>query len=41
MRASTIVIALGAVLFVLPVPGTFILGGLVALAGVVGRVLGF
>jgi hypothetical protein len=41
VRASTIVIALGGVLFVLPVPGTFVLGGLVALAGVAGRALGF
>jgi hypothetical protein len=40
MRASTIAIVVGVVLFVLPVPGTFVAGGLVVLAGVVARLLG-
>lgn len=40
MRASTLVLAFGAGLFVLPVPGTFIGGALVLLAGVAARVLG-
>ena len=34
MRTSTIVIAVGVIAFVLPVPGTFILGGILVLAGV-------
>lgn len=37
MRTSTAVIAFGAVLLVIPFPGTFILGGLVALFGVLLR----
>ena len=37
MRVSTIVILLGIVLFVLPVPGTFIAGGLVLVAGGLAR----
>jgi hypothetical protein len=40
MRASTIVLAFGAILFVLPVPGTFVAGGLVLLAGAIARWLG-
>ena len=40
MKISTVVLLLGAVLFVLPVPGTFILGGLVLLVGGVTRFLG-
>ena len=40
MRASTAILALGIVLFVLPVPGTFVAGGLAVLAGVVARWLG-
>jgi hypothetical protein len=40
MKISTVVLLLGAVLFVLPVPGTFILGGLFLLAGGVTRYLG-
>ena len=40
MRNSTIVIAAGLLVFVLPVPGTFILGGLLLLAGAVARLLG-
>jgi hypothetical protein len=40
MRASTVVLGVGLVLFVVPVPGTFILGGLVLLAGAVARWLG-
>jgi len=41
VRASTLVIALGALLFVVPAPGTFVLGALVALAGAGARWLGF
>ncbi|WP_281381254.1 hypothetical protein [Halobellus ruber] len=37
MRTSTVVIAFGAVLFVIPFPGTFILGGVVALVGALLR----
>ncbi|WP_195156622.1 transporter [Haloarcula sp. CBA1127] len=37
MRVSTIVILLGIALFVLPVPGTFIAGGLVLVAGGLAR----
>lgn len=33
MRISTAVIVTGVALFVIPVPGTFILGGLVGLVG--------
>jgi hypothetical protein len=33
MKTSTAVIALGVLLFVVPLPGTFILGGAVALFG--------
>jgi hypothetical protein len=40
MRTSTAVIATGVVLFVLPLPGTFILGGLIGLVGAVLRFLG-
>jgi len=40
MRTSTAVIATGVVLFVLPLPGTFVLGGLTALVGVVLRFIG-
>ena len=40
MRASTLVLAFGAILFVLPVPGTFVAGGLVLLAGALARWLG-
>ena len=40
MRASTAVIALGAILFVIPIPGTFITGALVLLAGGLSRWLG-
>lgn len=41
VRTSTLVIAAGAGLFVLPIPGTFIGGALVALAGAAARVFGF
>ena len=37
MRTSTAVIAIGVVLFVIPFPGTFVLGGLVALFGALLR----
>jgi len=40
MRTSTIAIAFGLGLFVLPIPGTFVTGGLVVLAGVLARYLG-
>jgi hypothetical protein len=40
MKTSTVVLLLGAVLFVLPVPGTFITGALVIFAGGVARLLG-
>ncbi|PHQ44229.1 hypothetical protein DJ68_19615 [Halorubrum sp. C3] len=40
MRTSTILILVGALLFVLPVPGTFVLGALVALAGLAARLFG-
>lgn len=33
MRVSTVVILLGLVLFVIPLPGTFVLGVVVALLG--------
>ena len=40
MRLSTILIILGAVVFVLPIPGTFVLGALIALAGLAARLFG-
>ncbi|WP_272913174.1 hypothetical protein [Halolamina rubra] len=40
MRASTVVLALGAVLFAIPIPGTFVTGALVLLAGGLSRWLG-
>ncbi|CQR50003.1 MULTISPECIES: hypothetical protein [Haloferax] len=40
MRPSTLVFAFGGLLFVLPIPGTFIAGALVLLAGAVARWLG-
>jgi hypothetical protein len=40
MNASTVVILLGLAVFALPVPGTFIAGGLVLLAGAAARWLG-
>lgn len=40
MRASTLVLAFGAVLFVIPFPGTFVAGALVLLAGALARWLG-
>jgi hypothetical protein len=40
MNASTLVLAFGAILFVLPIPGTFVSGGLVLVAGLVARQLG-
>ncbi|MEZ3115830.1 hypothetical protein RYH80_07860 [Halobaculum sp. MBLA0147] len=41
VRNSTLVILGGVALFVLPVPGTFVLGGLAILAGLVARLLGW
>jgi hypothetical protein len=40
VRISTIVLALGVLLFVLPVPGTFVTGGLALLAGGAARWFG-
>ncbi|WP_017342492.1 MULTISPECIES: hypothetical protein [Halorubrum] len=40
MRTSTIVVLIGALLFVLPLPGTFVLGALVVLAGLAARLFG-
>ncbi|WP_275689381.1 hypothetical protein [Salinigranum salinum] len=40
MQASTLVLAFGALLFVLPIPGTFVGGGLVLLGGALARWLG-
>ncbi|WP_255764078.1 hypothetical protein [Halobaculum sp. CBA1158] len=40
MRLSTIVLLVGLGLFVLPIPGTFIAGGLVLLIGGALRYLG-
>jgi len=38
MRLSTKILAAGALVFVLPVPGTFVLGALILLAGIAARV---
>lgn len=40
MRTSTLLILVGALLFVLPLPGTFVLGALVVLAGLAARLFG-
>jgi hypothetical protein len=40
MRTSTIIVLIGALLFALPIPGTFILGALVVLAGLAARLFG-
>lgn len=40
MNASTLVILFGIALFVLPLPGTFVTGALVLLAGALARWLG-
>ncbi|SDM74540.1 hypothetical protein SAMN04487949_2471 [Halogranum gelatinilyticum] len=40
MNASTIALAFGIGLFVLPVPGTFVTGGLVIVAALAARKLG-
>ncbi|WP_435115358.1 hypothetical protein [Halolamina sp. C58] len=40
MRASTLVLAFGAILFAFPVPGTFVAGALVLVAGGTARWLG-
>ena len=40
MKGSTVVIAVGAIVFVIPIPGLFILGALIILLGVVARVFG-
>ncbi len=40
MQLSTIALALGAGLFVLPIPGTFVTGAFLLLAGALGRWLG-
>ncbi|MFW5939382.1 MAG: hypothetical protein ACOCSD_08035 [Halolamina sp.] len=41
MRASTVVVGLGVIVFALPIPGTFVAGALVVLAGVITRLLGY
>lgn len=40
MRPSTAVVLLGLLVFVLPVPGTFVLGGLLTVVGAALRLLG-
>jgi uncharacterized membrane protein len=40
MQLSTIALVLGAGLFVLPIPGTFVTGALLLLLGGLGRWLG-
>ena len=40
MRLSTVAIAVGAIVFVLPIPVTFILGALIILGGLGARALG-
>jgi hypothetical protein len=40
VRSSTLAIAFGLVLFALPIPGTFVTGALVVLAGVTARWIG-
>ncbi|WP_268239428.1 hypothetical protein [Haloarcula pellucida] len=40
MRVSSIVLVCGALLFALPIPGTFVAGALVMLAGGAARWLG-
>lgn len=37
MRLSTKILAVGALVFVLPIPGTFILGALILIGGAVAR----
>ncbi|MFB6176752.1 MAG: transporter [Halobaculum sp.] len=41
MRNSTVVVLVGLLLFVLPVPGTFILGAVVTILGAIARLLGW
>lgn len=41
VRVSSFVIAFGAALFVVPVPGTFITGGATMIAGLVARRYGY
>ncbi|WP_279587133.1 hypothetical protein [Halobacterium sp. R2-5] len=40
MRASSLAFAVGAFVFVLPIPGTFVTGALVLLAATVARYTG-
>jgi hypothetical protein len=40
MKASSLAIVAGVVLFVLPIPGTFVTGALVVGAGALARYLG-
>lgn len=40
MRLSTIVILIGLFVFVLPLPGTFVGGAVIILAGAIARLLG-
>jgi hypothetical protein len=41
VRVSTLVIVLGLVLFVLPIPGTFVLGAVGVVLGALARWLGW
>jgi hypothetical protein len=40
MRTSTAIVVLGVALFALPIPGTFVTGALVVLAGLAARFFG-
>ncbi len=40
MRKSSIILIVGVIVFVLPIPGTFILGGILVIMGAIARVLG-
>jgi chromate transport protein ChrA len=41
VKASSVVLAIGAFLFVLPLPGTFVTGFVVLLAGLLGRLFDY
>jgi len=41
MRTSTLVLAVGAVVFALPIPGTFVLGAIVLSFGALARYYDF
>ena len=40
MRLSTLLVVVGVLVFILPLPGTFILGAILTLVGAVARLLG-